>query len=460
MSDMIGPTGDPIAEEYLEGAGAIPAPPPASARTEALPPRPSLWHHRDYMKLWTASTVSLLGSSVSQLAIPFIAAFVLRSSPFEVALLGAVEMTPFILFALPAGAWLDRVRRRPVLIAGDIGRGLALLSIPIAFAAGLLTIWQLYAVGFIAGSLTVLFDVADQSYLPALLPSEDLVEGNSKLSLPQSSAQIVGPAFAGSLIGLVAAPFAILVDAVSFFASGALISLIRKPEPKPERRLTESGAHTGLRQEIAEGLRYVLGNRYLRMIAGSTATSNFGSSMAFSVFAVFIYVELGLPVWVVGTAMGLGGFGILLGAASATRLTRRFGVGPMIVCGMFINGPGILLIVLMPSTTLVAGVLLFLSQFLLGFSAIIYNVNQVSFRQAITPIEMQGRMNATMRFVVWGVMPIGSLTGGILASFVPLRTTVLVGAAISCTAFLWVLLSPVRTLREIPSHAGPEEPAA
>jgi MFS family permease len=393
-----------------------------------------------------------MGSSVSQLAIPFIAAFVLRSSPFEVALLGAVEMTPFILFTLPAGAWLDRVRRQPVLIAGDIGRGLALLSIPVAYAAGVLTIWQLYAVGFIAGSLTVLFDVADQSYLPALLPTEDLVEGNSKLSLPQSSAQIVGPAFAGGLIGLVAAPFAIFVDAASFFASGALISLIRKPEPKPERSLTVSGAHTSLRQEITEGLRYVLGNRYLRMIAGSTATSNFGSSMAFSVFAVFIYVELGLPAWVVGMAMGLGGFGILLGAATATRLSRRFGVGPMIVAGMLINGPGLLLIVLVPSNTLAAGVLLFIAQFLLGFSAIIYNVNQVSFRQAITPIEMQGRMNATMRFVVWGVMPIGSITGGILASFLPLRTTVLVGAVISCSAFLWVLLSPVRTLREIPTQ--------
>ncbi len=224
----------------------IPAAEPASATAASAVqavPRRSLWRHADYMKLWLAATVSLMGSQVSQLAIPFIAAVVLDSSPLEVALLGTVEMAPFLLFALPAGAWLDRVRRRPVLIAGDFGRGLALLSIPIAYAAGGLTIWQLYAVGFITGSLTVLFDVADQSYLPALLGPEDLVEGNAKLSVPQAAAQIVGPGFAGGLIGLVGAPFAVIADAVSFFASGGLISLIRKHEPKPERRVGSDGPH-------------------------------------------------------------------------------------------------------------------------------------------------------------------------------------------------------------------------
>jgi MFS family permease len=249
----------------------------------------SLWRHADYMKLWLAATVSLMGSQVSQLAIPFIAAVVLKSSALEVALLGAVEMAPFLLFALPAGAWLDRVRRRPVLIAGDFGRGLALLTIPIAYAAGALTIWQLYAVGSVTGFLTVFFDVADQSYLPALLERDDLVEGNAKLQLPQAGAQVVGPAFGGGLIGLVGAPFAVIVDAVSFFASGGLISLIRKHEPKPDRRVGDDGSHTSLRGDIAEGLRYVLGNRYLRMIAGSTATSNLGTSIAFSIFPIFVY---------------------------------------------------------------------------------------------------------------------------------------------------------------------------
>ena len=445
MSDLVNP------------AAELSMPSPAPLSESAAAPRRSLWRHADFRKIWTAATVSLMGSSVSQIAIPFIAAFVLRSSPLEVALLGAIEMTPFIIFALPAGAWLDRVRRRPVLIAGDLGRCLALATIPIAYAAGALTIWQLYAVAFVTGFLTVLFDVADQSYLPALVDREDLVQGNAKLSLSQSSAQIVGPGLGGSLVGLVGAPFAVAVDALSFLVSGSLISLIRKPEAKPERRLAEDGSHTSLRQEIGEGLRYVLGNRHLRMIAASTATSNLGSSLAFSVFPIFVYVELGLKAELVGLVMGLGSFGLLLGAAAASPLTKRFGVGPMIVASMFINGPGIIMIALMPPDPLVGGVLLLASGFVTGLSTIIYNVNQVSFRQAITPLEMQGRMNATMRFVVWGVMPVGSLAGGLLASFLPIRTTILIGALIGSTAFLWVFFSPVRSLREMPTGEAARE---
>jgi MFS family permease len=405
--------------------------------------RSSLWRHADYMKIWSAATISQMGSQVSQIAIPFIAAVVLRAAPFEVALLGAIEMLPFILFALPAGAWLDRVRRRPVLIAGDLGRAAALFSIPVAYAFGVLTIWQLYAVGFVAGLLTVFFDVADQSYLPALLNAEDLIEGNAKLEISASAAQIAGPGLGGGLISLVAAPFAVVVDAVSFLASGGLISLVRKPEPKPARKVGDDGMQTGLSQEIGEGLRYVLGNRYLRMIAGSTATSNLGSSLAFSIFPIFAWVQLGLSPALTGAAFSIGSIGVLLGAVVAAPLTRRL---------------GLFLVAFMPSTALVAGAMLIGAQMLMGFSAVVYNVNQVSFRQAITPLDMQGRMNATMRFIVWGTMPLGSVAGGILASFLPLRTTVLVGALIASSAFLWVLASPVRSLRAIPD-AGRVEAA-
>lgn len=418
--------------------------------------RPSLWRHADYMKIWSAATISLMGSQVSQLAIPFIAAVVLRASPFEVALLGAVHMLPFILFALPAGAWLDRVRRRPVLIAGDLGRTIVLVTIPIAYAVGVLTIWQLYAVAFTFGLLTVFFDVADQSYLPALLDADDLVEGNAKLQISASAAQIAGPGLAGGLIALVAAPFAIMVDAVSFLASGGLISLVLKHEPKPQRKLAADGTHSSLRQEISEGLHYVLGNRYLRMIAGATGTFNFGSSLAFSIFPVFVYVELGLSPGLIGTAFGLGGIGILVAAVVSAPLARRFGVGPVIVGSMLVSGPATLAIAFLPSAVVVAGAILLASQFVEGFAGVAYNVNQVSFRQAITPLEMQGRMNATMRFIVWGTMPIGAVAGGILASFLPLRTTILIGGLIASAAFLFVLASPVRSLREIPKAARPE----
>ena len=441
MSDLIDPVVDPTApspESLAEWAGAHPTVAPAERR-------PSLWHNADYVKVWTAATISLTGSQVSQIAIPFIAAVVLHASVFEVALLGTFQMLPFILFALPAGAWLDRVRRRPVLIAGDLGRAAALISIPVAYALGVLTTWQLYVVGFTTGFLTVLFDVADQSYLPVLLDADDLVEGNAKLQIPASAAQIFGPGLGGGLIGLVAAPFAVIVDAVSFVGSAAFISLIRKHEAKPRRTAT-----TSLRQEIAAGLRYVTGNPYLRMIAGATATSNLGSSMAFAVFPVFAYVELGLSPALVGAAFGLGSTGFLLGAFVASPLARRLGAGPTIVLSILVDGPGILLIAFLPGTAIVAGAMLVASTALMGLSGVVYNVNQVSFRQAITPLDMQGRMNATMRFIVWGTMPLGSIAGGILASFLPLRTTIMVGALIASSAFLWVLASPVRSLREIP----------
>jgi MFS family permease len=448
---------DPISEEGLLQLPGIDAEPAAETADEVHGvKRPSLWRHADYVKVWSAATISQMGSQVSQLAIPFIAAVVLNATVFEVALLGTVEMLPFILFTLPAGAWLDRVRRRPVLVAGDFGRAAVLISIPIAYALGVLTIWQLYVVGFTAGFLTVLFDVADQSYLPVLLDADDLVDGNAKLQFSAAGAQIVGPAFAGGMIGLLAAPFAIVIDAASFLVSGGLISVIRKQETKPVRRLAADGSHTSLGQEIAEGLHYVLGNRYLRMIAGATGTSNFGSSMAFAIFAVYVYKELLLSPALVGLTFGLGSFGVVLGAFVAAPLAKRFGVGAAIVGSMFINGPALLLLVFLPSTPLIAGALLLTAQFVMGLSAVIYNVNQVSFRQAITPLDMQGRMNATMRFIVWGTMPLGSVTGGILASFLPLRATVLIAALIASSAFLWVLASPVRSLRTIPKAARTE----
>jgi MFS family permease len=196
------------------------------------------------------------------------------------------------------------------------------------------------------------------------------------------------------------------------------------------------------------------------MIAGSTGTSNLGTSIAFSIFPIFVYVELGLTPGLVGLAFGLGSVGILLGALVAAPLARRFGVGPVIVGSMFMTGPATFLIVFLPASSFAAGALLAASQFLMGFTAVTYNVSQVSFRQAITPLDIQGRMNATMRFIVWGTMPLGSVVGGILASLLPLRTTILIGAVVASSAFLWVLLSPVRSLREIPSGARSEAAAS
>jgi len=425
-------------------------------------PRPiaSVVRNADFVRLWVAQTISQFGTQVSLLAIPLVAVSLLEASPFEVALLSTVEFVPFILFSLPAGAWVDRLRRRPILIAGDLGRAAALASVPIAYLLGVLTMAQLYVVGFVAGTLTVLFDVAYQSYLPSIVEREQLVDGNGKLEASRTIAQSAGPALGGGLIGLVTAPLAILVDGVSFVLSALFVFLIRRPEPTPDRHADEHGRPRGsLRQEVGEGLRYVLGNRYLRGIAASTATSNLFNNLATATFIVFAVRELSLSPAEIGVIFGVGNLGAVGGALVADRLARRFGVGPTIVGSMALGGPGLLLMALAPRESPVP--FLLASQFLLGIGVVVYNINQLSFRQAITPTAMQGRMNATMRFIVWGTIPFGALLGGAIATAFGLRTAIFVGAVGEFLAILPVLLTPVRSLREMPMPAeDPVDPAA
>lgn len=418
-------------------------------------PSRNLLRNRDFLKLWTGETISQFGTQVSLLAIPLVALSILKITPFEFGLLGTVEFLPFVLFALPAGAWVDRLRRRPVLIAGDVGRAISLASIPVAYQLGALSIWQLYVVGFVNGVLTVFFDVAYQSYLPSLVERDQIVEGNSKLEISRSAAQIGGPGAAGVLIGIVAAPMAIVADAASFIASALFVLGIRRREPAPDPHVDEHGQpRAGLRREVADGLRYVLGNRYLRSIAASTGWSNLFGTMAFVAYLPYMVRVLGLEAGVIGLVFGLGNVGTLAGAIFANRIGGRFGVGRTIIGSMFLSGPGMLLLAIAPRDApvpyLVAAGLLF------GISAVVYNINQVSFRQAITPERMQGRMNATMRFLVWGTIPVGNIVGGALATAIGVHETIWIGAVGSSAAFLPLLVGPLKHLREMPVPAGEE----
>lgn len=430
-------------------AGASPGAAPAPARSG------SLWRNASFMKLWTAETISQFGSQVSMLAIPLVAIVILGASPFEVALLGTLEFLPFILFSLPAGAWVDRLRRRPILIAGDLGRAISLASIPVAHALGVLSVPQLMVVGFINGVLTVFFDVAYQSYLPSVVERDRILEGNSKLEVTRTIAQGAGPAIGGGLIGLITAPVAIVADAISFLLSGLFVIWIRKPEAAPSRHVDEHGqARQGLRTEVAEGLRYVLGNRYLRAIAACTGSSNLFSSIAFATYLVYVVRVLGLDPATIGVVLGLGNIAAILGAVIAERLGRVAGVGPTIIGTAFLGGAGAILVPIAPVSDPIP--FLLLSGAITGFANVTYNITQVSFRQAITPERMQGRMNATMRFIVWGTMPIGSIIGGVLATTIGLHETIWVGTFLGLFAFLPVLLSPVRTLRAMPEMTAPE----
>jgi MFS family permease len=417
-----------------------------------------LLRHPDFLKLWSAETISQLGSQVSALAIPFVALEILNASTFEIALLNVVEMLPFLLVGLAAGVWVDRLRRRPILIAGDLGRAVLLATIPLAHVLGVLTILQLYLVGAAVGVLTVFFDVAYQSYLPSLVERDELQEGNAKLEMSRAGAQVIGPGLAGVLIGLVKAPFAVVLDALSFLGSGLFLWWIRRPEPAPERHAPDGAPSPGFRAEMAEGLHWVVGSPYLRSIAACTGSSNLFSSIAFAVMLVFAVRTLGMTAAGIGLAFSIGSLGALLGALTANRISKRIGVGPTIVIFAALGAPPMILFALVPVGTpqpVLIG-LVALTGFLGGLSSVVYNVAQVSFRQAITPARLQGRMNATMRWIVWGTMPIGGIVGGLLGTFIGVRETILLAGIGGSLTFLPVLLSPVRGLREMPAPVDDE----
>jgi MFS family permease len=420
-------------------------------------PQGGLWRHSDFLKLWSAETVSQFGTQVSQLALPLTAVLVLDASAFEVAALGTVEFLPFLLFTLPAGVWVDRLPRRPMLIAGDFGRAALLASIPIAYLLDVLTLGQLYGVGFLVGICTVFFDVAYQSYLPALVERDQIIDGNSKLEISRSAAQIGGPGLGGGLVELFTAPYAVLVDAISFLGSGLFILGIRKPEPRP-RRANEQDGQSSLWTELKAGLRFVLRNPNLRAQAGCTATSNFFSNVSYAIIVVFLVRELGLTPGVIGLAFTVGSVGSLLAAFTSTRISRRFGIGPTSIVMAMLFGPSAFLLAFAPEGNAAIPVIV-VAIFLAGFSVVVYNITQVSYRQAICPPALQGRMNSVMRFIVWGTIPLGSLAGGGLGSWIGLRETIVVGAIGGGGSFLWLLLSPQRQLREMPEPIEEEQVA-
>ena len=422
------------------------------ARSLVIWPQGGLWRHPDFLKLWSAQTISQFGTQISALAIPLAAILVLDASAFQVALLGTVEFLPFLLFALPAGVWVDRLRRRPILVVTDIGRGLALASIPLVYAFDALTMEQLYAVGFLVGTLTVFFDVAYQSYLPSLVTREQLVDGNSKLEVSRSAAQLGGPGIAGVLVSALTAPVAILADAVSFFASAGFLFAIRKEEPEPE-----AAEQPSMRRELMEGLRYLLGHPFWRPIAATVALSNFFGSLGFSIFLVYAVRELGMSAEAIGIVFAVGNVGWLLGALAATRIQSTFGIGKTIVGSTFLFAPAMMLVPLAPASfpypLLIAGLTA------LGFAAVVFNVTGISFMQAVVPDRMLGRLNATRRFIVWGVIPLGTFIGGVLASRVGLSETLWIGAIGSALACLPVLFSPVRSIGRMDDAIREHAPA-
>ena len=370
----------------------------------------SLWRHHDFRQLWAAETVSQFGTQVTQLALPIVAVTVLAATPFEMGVLGALETAAFLVVGLPAGAWVDRWRRKRVLVTGDLVRAVALGSLPLVWALHGLTLVQLFLVAAVAGTATVFFDVAYQSYLPALVARDQVVDGNGKLETSRAVAQVGGPAITGVLLRVAAAPVLIAADAVSFLVSAAFIGRITTPDVVPDR-----ATRRPLRTEIAEGLSFVVRHPLLRRIVACTGISNLFSAITTTLLVLFAVRTLGLSAGTLGLVLAAGAVGGLVGAVTGAPFARRVGEGRAIPLSVLVIVP---FGVLTPLAVLGApSVLLALSMFGFGWGSVAYNITQVSFRQRLCPPALLGRMNASVRFLVYGTMPLGALLGGALGSW-------------------------------------------
>ncbi|MGD0423364.1 MAG: MFS transporter [Candidatus Bathyarchaeia archaeon] len=403
-----------------------------------------LWHHEDFMRLWVSQTIEAVGGEVTNLALPTVAILLLNAGAMDMGILNGLQMLPVPVLGVFVGVWADRWRRRPMMVAANLGRMLTLLWVPLAFIFGILQLHQLFIVATLLGIFTVFFDVANQSYLPSLIERGDLIEGNSKIQTTQSGAQVVGPALGGFLIKLLGAAQAFAVEAFGFLCSALMIFSIRKPEAPLHSNLDRNFV-----RELKEGGRIVFSNPVLRSITACTAMLNFGAGVYFAVVYLFLYDQLSLPPETVGLIFTLGAVGFVVGALTASKAASVLGLGPSLAVSIIFQGICLALIpfaVYGPTIPLV-GLFLMLSN--VGIP--IYNINQVSLRQAITPDHIQGRMNATVRSIIRGTLPLGSFIGGILGTQFGIFSTLVTGAALSTVGVIFLFIEPVRSLREIPT---------
>jgi MFS family permease len=417
------------------------------------PPPDSLWRHRDFLLFWSGETISLFGSQVTVLALPLTAIFVLHATPFELGLLNAASFAPFLVATLPAGAWLDRRRKRPVLLASNLIRASVIGVVPIAAVGGWLSLELLYAVALLHGVLAVMYDVGWLSFVPSLVSRERVVAANSRLQASASAAQVGGPGIGGILVQVLTAPAALAVDACSFAFSAVTLALLHPKEPS---RRADRPRH--LVSEIVDGLTVTFRNPKLRAMALNAAAFNLFDQVIYTVFLLYAVGPLGLSAGLVGGIIGVGAIGSLIGALGAERLGQRIGIGramiAMSVVGSitavaipFVGGDKPAIVALLSGVFLVQGI---------GLG--VTNVYFVSLRQALTPSDLLGRMNASYRTITFGAIPVGALVGGVLAQLIGLRGALLIGGiGLLCTPLL-IMASPVRGVRELPSE--PEIPAA
>jgi MFS family permease len=409
--------------------------------------RVAIWRNGAFVRMWSASTISYFGSFITRTALPFAAIYVLQAGPLEISALRSVELVGWLVVGLVAGAWVDRLRRRPIMIATDLGRAMLLGSIPLAAVGGVLGMPQLIVVAFFAAICSTFFDTASTAYLPTIIDKDRLIAANSALSGSASAAEFSGFGISGFLVQLFTAPIAIAVDALSFVGSAVLLGTIRRPEP-PRPAVID---REPILREIREGLQVVLRSRVLLAIAAAHSATHVLWGVFGTTYLLFATQDIGLGPAAIGIIAGLGGAGSFVGAAVAGRVVGRLGVGRAMLLGLTAMALGNALIPLAPSGAVLLGATFLIAQQLIGDSGgTIYDIVETSLRQSIVDGRILGRVNASIELFTMLLALVGAIVGGVVAELFGLRIAMAVGVAGGAAAIAFIWFSPIRSMHGVP----------
>lgn len=411
----------------------------------------ALWRNHDFARLWWGQTLSQIGSQVSVVAVPLIALYTLHAGAGAMGLLQAVARLPFLLY-LFAGVWVDRTRRRPVMITTDVGRAVILLGVLAAAVTHHLTLWWLGAAILASMLLSVWFDIAYMTAVPGLVDRPQLMSANTRLETSRSGAQLIGPTVGGVLVQALTAPVAVAVDAVSFVASAVLVRSIRRPEDRPGKQTLATRSIMG---DLMEGLRYVFGHRLLRPLAIAIGVSNLAWAAELALYFIYLVRHVGLSASLIGITLAAAGPGAVAGSMLAGRIRARYGAPAAIIGGLAVFAVAAVLIPAAAGPTWLEVAVLMVAGFGMSAGGQVCAINVLTLRQSVTPDRLLGRANATFRFMALAVSPLGALAGGFMGASIGLRGAMWISVAAMFLAPAIVAVTPVRTAgREAGQAAG------
>jgi MFS family permease len=408
------------------------------------PPRrfvPPLLARREFRRYWSGHTISLFGDQVSMLAIPLLAVLTAHASAAQMGYLTAAGLVPYLLFSLVIGAWADRRSdKRRIMITADLGRAAALIAVPVLYLTGALTLPTLYAVAFVVGTLSVFFEVCDNTVFAALVDKDDYVSANTLLNGSRAMTFVAGPSVSGLLVQLLNAPLAVLTDALSYLCSAYFLRRIRPVEP---------AAATGAGWGVAEGLRFIRHSPILRPLLAAVTTLNLFNFIYSALFVLYATRSLGVSPGTLGLVLGAASVGALGGAALTKRLVRRLGIGRAFVVGQILFPAPMILVPLAGGSTAAVVTALFAAEFLSGAGVMVLDITAGSLMTSIVPDRLRARVGGAHRTINYGIRPIGALLGGVLGTAIGVHAALWVGAVGACLGVLWLLPSPIPRLREI-----------